>query len=370
MIGTILLFILILSVLVFAHEFGHFFVAKKAGIKVEEFGFGLPPRIWGKKIGETVYSINALPIGGFVKLLGEDQPEKVNKKDRKRAFFSQSKKLRVAALLAGVLMNFLLAILLFSFVYSKAGIPTQTQTVHIVGVAPESPAEKAGLREGDIVLFAAGQKITSSDDFLKITNDYLGKTLTLEVAREKENLLFSLTPRQEQPEGEGPLGVVISSVEMKFYSLPKQIYLGVIYGFQEAIGWLSLIVGSLFSMFRNLLFRGTVPSDVAGPVGIFQITGEVGKTGLLPVLQFIGILSVNLAVINILPFPALDGGRLLFVIIEAITGRRVRGETERLVHTIGMAFLLFLFLIITVNDFKRLFETSGILVKLRDLIPF
>lgn len=370
MVTTVILFLIILSVLVFVHEFGHFFVAKRTGIKVEEFGFGLPPRILGIKRGETVYSINALPLGGFVKLLGEDDPEKVPEKEKKYAFFAKSKKVRLAVLLSGVLMNFLLAIFCFSIVYSKAGIPEVSDKVRILAVAPDSPAQKAGLRQEDVVTSAAGKEIKNTKDFLEVTKKHLGKPLLLEVAREGENMVFTVTPREETPEGEGPLGVVISQVEMKFYPFLKQIFLGVAEGFKEAFAWLSLVVFAILGMFQKLVTTGALPKDIAGPVGIFQITGEVGRTGVLSVLQFIGVLSVNLAVINVLPFPALDGGRLLFVGIEAAIGRRVKARAERLAHTVGMVILLFLILMITINDIVRILETTGFASKIHNLLPF
>lgn len=391
MLLTIILFLIVLSALVFAHELGHFLVAKKTGIKVEEFGFGLPPRIFGKKIGETVYSLNFLPIGGFVKLLGDDEVEAIPAKESNRAFFAKSKKVRVVALLAGVVMNFALAVFCFSVVYSKMGIPEVTDKVRVVGVLPDSPAQKAGLRQDDVILVAGGKKIKNNQDFLEITKENFGRQMKIEVAREKdnpckkevlgawpeleischgENMVFTVIPREEAPEGEGPLGVVISQVEMKFYPFYKQIFLGTVEGFREAFAWLSLVVISLLGMLYKLVTSGAVPKEVAGPVGIFQITGEVGKMGVLSVLQFIGVLSVNLAVINILPFPALDGGRLLFVAVEAAIGRRVKARAERLAHSIGMAILLFLILMITINDIARILETSGFASKVKSILPF
>lgn len=391
MITTVILFLIVLSILVFVHEFGHFLVAKKTGIKVEEFGFGLPPRIFSIKRGETIYSVNALPIGGFVKLLGEDEAETVSESQKDRAFFAKSKKVRVAALLSGVLMNFALAVFCFSIVYSKLGIPEVTEKVKVVAVLPDSPAEKAGLKEDDVIVTAAGRQIKSNEDFLGVTKGYLGKQFEIEVAREKdnpckekvlgtwpglqvschgENMVFRLVPREESPGGEGPLGMVISQVEMKFYPFYKQIFLGTVEGFREAFAWLSLVFFYLLGIFHKLITAGTVPKDIAGPVGIFQITGEIGKAGILSVVQFVGVLSVNLAVVNVLPFPALDGGRLLFVAVEAVLGKRVKARSERLAHSLGMAVLLFILLLITINDIGRILETSGFASRVKSILPF
>ncbi|PJE67341.1 RIP metalloprotease RseP [Candidatus Shapirobacteria bacterium CG10_big_fil_rev_8_21_14_0_10_40_9] len=393
MLLTIITFLIILSVLVFVHEFGHFLVAKKTGIAVEEFGFGLPPRIFGKKIGETVYSINLLPIGGFVKLAGEDTDPSFAKasEGKEGMFWQKSKKVRLAVIVSGVIMNFLLAVFAFSVIYAKLGIPTKTDKVTIVGIAPGSPAQEAGLKEGDIALSAGGEEIKNTQGFVEITQKYAGKPMSLEISREKdnpckekvlgawpgleisckgENLVLSIVPREAPPDGEGPLGVAISQVEMKFYPFWQMIPKGILEGFKEAFAWASLIVGALASMLWQLLRFGTVPKDVAGPVGIFQITGTVAKTGILSVLQFLGILSVNLAVINILPLPALDGGRLLFLGIEAITGKRSHARFERIVHTVGMMILLFLILLVTINDIARILSSSGFAAHLKSLLPF
>ena len=390
MLTTLITFLIVLSVLVLVHELGHFIVAKKTGIKVEEFGFGLPPQLWSKKIGGTYYSINALPIGGFVKLYGEDEEPASKKSSAKDAYFSKPKRVRFAVVVAGVLMNFLLAILIFSAVYTKLGIPVKTDTVRIVDVSPKSPAETAGLSVGDVIISVNGQKIDDTEKFSKIVKELAGKEISLEIQRKNspcqnnvlgaapgivvsckgENMLLSIIPRVSPPPDEGPLGVVISQTEMKFYPPPEQIFFGTIEGFKEALSWTSLILSSLRTMVYQLFVQGTVPQDIAGPVGIFQVTGIVAKTGILSVLQFLAILSVNLAVVNILPLPALDGGRVLFIVIEAVTRKRVQAHIERWVHNVGMIILLFLILLITINDVSRIIQTSGIISRIKSALPF
>lgn len=361
---TLIVFIAILSILVFVHELGHFLVAKRAGIKVEEFGFGFPPRAFGIKKGETIYSLNWIPIGGFVRLYGEEEEEK---KEKGRAFYHKPKKIRILVILAGVVMNFVLAVLVFSAVYTKTGIPTKTDQVKVVGLVASSPADTAGLKDGDLVIMAGGEKIKDSQDFVTITQKLVGREMEIEIVREGEKKVFKVRPRENPPAGEGPLGVVISSVEMKFYPIWEMPVRGALEGFKEALAWTSLIVGALGAMFWQLVSAGTVPKDVAGPVGIFQVTGQVAQGGILNILQFLGILSVNLAVINILPIPALDGGRLLFIGIEAITGKRIKAKVERWTHQIGMMLLLFLILLITYNDIVRILGTTSIGDRLRGL---
>jgi regulator of sigma E protease len=371
---TLLLFILILSILVLVHEGGHFLAAKKAGIKVEEFGFGYPPRIWAKKIGETEYSINAVPFGGFVRLYGDPAEGEVKKtRDFKRSFLGKSKKARTGVILAGVLANFLLGILVFSIIYSFLGIPKNTGQIKIVGISPGSPAQKFGLKEGDIVLAVDGEKLTELAKFTKLIEEKKGKEIKLLVERKVDNpcqqkvlgggagfscqdgnLLFWLTPRENPPEGEGPLGVVVSDMEIVKYPFWQMPFLGAVEGVKEAFGWGWMIVVSLKKMVVDLVFRGLVPKDVAGPVGIFQATGMVAKTGILNIFQFLGILSVNLAVLNILPLPALDGGRLVFVVYEIIFRRRPKPSLERWINTIGMAILVILLILVTINDVKRI----------------
>jgi len=392
---TLIVFLAILSVLVLVHEFGHFLMAKKAGILVEEFGFGLPPRIWGKKIGETLYSINALPIGGFVKLYGEDgigeitnnqipnskqsQNTKYKIQNIDRAYFEKSILRRLSVLLAGVTMNLLLAIVCFSFLYYYWGIPTKTKEIKILSVAKESPAFFAELREGDTIVALDGQRLFSVEDFVKMTKEKAGQKIQLEIKREKdnpcreeggekvlggstqvgfnchgENLLVSLIPRQSPPENEGPLGVVISDTELKKYPWWQMPYLGVREGFKESLSWGKMILLSLKETFVSLIVYGKVPREVAGPIGIFQATGQVAKQGFLAVLQFLGILSVNLAIVNVLPFPALDGGRLIFLTIEGLTKKKVPAKVELLINQIGMVCLLLLMGLVTVNDVLRL----------------
>jgi regulator of sigma E protease len=294
-------------------------------------------------------------------------------------------------IVAGVLANFFLAIVVFSLVYSFSGIPTKTEQVKIVGIIPDSPAQKAGLKEKDVVVGAGDKEIKNTQDFIKITKDFAGKPMALEISREKENpckegvlgaypgleischgenLVLTIVPREKPPEGEGPLGVVVSSIEMKKYPFWQMPFRGTIEGFKEAFGWTILIFGALGKMLVDLISRGTIPKDIAGPVGIFQITGVVVGGGVFNVLQFIGILSVNLAVINILPFPALDGGRFIFVAYEAITHRRPKPTLERWVNTAGMAFLLFLIILVTINDIKRMIETTDLLSLIRGILPF
>jgi len=357
---TLLVFIAILSVLVFVHELGHFLAAKRAGIKVEEFGFGIPPRVWGKKVGETIYSINALPIGGFVRLYGEDPPSSrriggTSEGQAGRAFFEKPIWQRLGVLLAGVTMNLLLAIVAFSVLYYVYGIPSKTDKVKIVGIAENSPAQAVGLKLEDQVIAVDGNKISSVEEFISLSQEKAGQEIELEVLRgENQKMVLWLTPRKEPPEGEGPLGVAISNVELKKYPWYQMPFLGAREGFKESLAWGGMILQTLKKTLVNLATQGKVPKDIAGPVGIYQITGQAAKNGPLAVLQFLGVLSVNLAIINILPLPALDGGRIIFLGYEAVARKKPNPKIEAWINTLGMAFLLALMLLITINDIFRL----------------
>jgi len=361
---TAITFILILSVLVFVHELGHYTVARLMGVHVEEFGFGLPPRIWGKKIGRTIYSLNWLPIGGFVKLAGEDadaeeihEAKTQDKKHIREYFWAKSKKARAAILLAGVTMNFLLAVGLTTVVLVN-GITEEVDRVHVEKINPGSPAEVAGLHEGDIVTTVRVLENGASKDvmikdtqtMISLVKAHAGETVTLVILRGAESKTLTVIPRKDPPQGEGALGVAILNLEEKKYSL------------WEAPGKAVVIsvtrMGQMLGAIGNLLYRlvtgGQIQSgEVAGPVGIAQVTGEARKYGWKAIFEFMSVLSLNLALLNVLPFPALDGGRLAFVIFEKL-GRKARPQVERMIHQIGMLFLLGLLLLITVNDVLRL----------------
>jgi regulator of sigma E protease len=357
MIVSIIIFLIVLSILVLVHELGHFIVARRAGVKVEEFGFGIPPRIVGKKIGETIYSINALPFGGFVRLHGENDEGGIT--HLKRAFLNKSKKARALIVVAGVIMNFILAIVTFAIVYSFSGIPRDTGKLKVIDVTAGSPAQVAGVVVGDIVTKVGKDSITSSDDFISKTSFLKGKKTAFEIQRNGATIKVNLTPRESPPAGEGPIGVTITTMEIYFPPVWQRPFYGVYYGFKDALFWGQTIVLGLWGLFAGLL-KGQAPQGVSGPVGIFAVTTEAAKSGILTLINFVGILSVNLAILNILPFPALDGGRLLFIGIESVTRRRVSPKIEGAIHNIGMIILLILLLVITIGDVRRLITFGGI----------
>ncbi len=368
MLITIIAFLLILSVLVLVHELGHYFVAKFFKIKVEEFGFGFPPRVFGKKVGETLYSINLLPIGGFVKLYGEDDAgggslnikKKAETEDLSRAFFARPLWQRMSVVVAGVAMNFLLAVIVISALFATQGVAVPTENILINDIQSDSPAEIAGLQSGDEVVSVNGQEMQTPEEFIVITNDNLGEEMLLLILREGKEMQISLTPRIDAPEGQGALGVVISNVKVKKYAW----YEAPFYGTLEAANFSRMIFLGLVTLVSDLFTTGQAPEGVTGPVGVAQLTGTVVENGIVATLWFVSLLSLNLAVLNILPIPALDGGRFFFQIIELVTRKKVSQKYEGYAHFAGLVVLLGLMLLITVFDVGRLISGQSLIPEL------
>lgn len=395
---TILIFLLILSVLVLIHEAGHYFVAKKFGIKVEEFGFGLPPRAWGKKIGETLYSINWLPIGGFVKLYGEDEagagriaPVKNEKahgktKDFDRSYIGRPIWQRTAVVIAGVVMNTLLAVVIFYIFLALSGFKTVLPVlsdnppafigvnqkivpkgIAIGQVAPNSPAEKSGIKPGSILTSVNGKSIKNNNELVSIIKSNKGKEMTLvlfDLKTEKEYTTV-VTPRVSPPKGEGALGIAFDfspyNIAFLSYDTPVQkAFSGITHSYNLQL--------ANFDGLRTLLTQSVtekriapLSDNVAGPIGIGSLIGQIvdipdSKERVLQLLNLAGLLSISLAFFNVLPIPGLDGGRLFFIIIEAIIGRKVNQRVEGYAHAIGMVLLITLIILITFKDISQLFK--------------
>jgi len=376
MLLTAITFLIILSILVFIHEFGHFIMARLIGVKVEEFGFGLPPRIYGKKIKGTIYSINWLLIGGFVRLAGEDEDPsfastsakamadkkategKGYSKQRKLQYFwARSKKERAAILLSGVFMNFFLAVCITSVLLVR-GVVEPTKTVRVEKVSLKSPAEEVGIQTNDIVksitvmerLGKRVQPIETPDILISTVKAHAGEMILVTLLRNRTSVEMTVIPRKNPPVGEGALGIAISNLEKHVYPWYQAPVRAVVINGERM--W------QMLSSLGNLLFRlvtggKMISGEISGPVGIAQVTGQAVKYGIDAVLEFASILSLNLALLNILPFPALDGGRLAFVVFEKL-GKKARPQIERTIHQIGMMFLLGLLVLITINDILRL----------------
>lgn len=369
---TIITFIIILSILVFVHELGHFWTARKFGLKPEEFGFGFPPRAFGiykdkdgkwKKIKgrgkavdavDTVYSVNWIPLGGFVNL-GEDE----DGGDNPNHFTKKKIWQRAVMLSAGVSMNIILAAVLISAGF-MIGLPQSLdgvsgraeisdQKIQIVEVLPDSPAKLAGLKIGDIILSINGNEFTNTEALQKFSDANPGQELNYKLKRGEEEINVKATPGFIESAGANGIGIGI--IETGLVKYPW--YLAIWEGIKTTIFLTWAIIVAFYELIKGLFFGQGVSAGVAGPVGIAALTGQVARMGFVYVLQFTALLSINLAIINFLPFPALDGGRVLFLIIEKIKGSPVKREIETMIHNIGFALLMVLILIVTFRDVAK-----------------
>ena len=359
---TIIAFLAIIIMVILVHELGHFITAKLSKVKVEELGLGFPPRLFGIKRGDTIYSVNLIPLGGFCKMAGEEDP------NVPESLAGKSIKTRLLVLSAGSLMMLLLPLFLLPIAYMipmarpVGGIarPVEDAEVQVSSVAPGSPAELAGIEAGDIILSIDGHEVKSFDDVENEIQQALeskpGEEVTLLLLRDDTQLEKTLIPRANPPEGEGPMGVALTSVtESRAYppwkAIPKGLgeYWWTLVRMKDAIA---------------SLFGGEVPlkDAVAGPIGIAQLTGEVAEGGVYPLIWFTALLSVSLAIINLLPIPALDGGRIVFVAIEGIRrGKRISPKRESLVHLIGFAILIMLLVVVSYYDVMRIISGEGLI---------
>jgi len=348
---TILIFLAVLAVLIIAHELGHFATAKAFGVRVDEFGLGFPPRLISVRRGETRYSLNAIPLGGFTKMAGEEDPKVP------RSLASKGVGTRLMVLSAGSIMNALLPILLFSIAFM---VPHDVVTgeVLVEEVAPNSPAAVAGIEAGDIILSLNDKPVHNIGDLHRYTHLNLGKEVNL-VVRHSDATVEELQviPRWKPPEGQGAIGIAISMLNPTVVSQHEPFWKAIPLGVSECI--------ETFVLFKNEIIRifiGATSLQLAGPVGIAQLTGEVAKAGISPLLQFTGFISINLAIINIFPLPALDGGRIVFVLLEWVRrGKRVSPKTEGLVHAIGFAMLMAAILVITYQDIIRIITGESLI---------
>lgn len=357
MIITILIFLLILSILVLAHELGHFWTAKKAGVAVEEFGFGFPPRLFKFKKNATIYSINLIPIGGFVKIKGESGEAK----DQPNSFANKPYWQKTMILASGVTMNIILAFIIISIGF-MIGLPTvineqdklpnniREQKIQISYIYPQSPAELAGLKVGDTIITIDNQNFVKATDLEKYIREHQNSSLTLEVGRGNEKNLKEITPQLLENQGpEKYLGVNLITTGIISYNIFFAIY----HGFITTFSVLWQIITALFFLLKNLFSGQSITEQISGPIGVAVLTSQVSKMGWIYIMQFTALLSLNLAVINIFPFPALDGGRILFIIIEKIRGKPNNERIESIVHNIGFSLLMLLIVFVTYKDLVK-----------------
>ena len=363
---AIILFIVIILVLVVGHEFGHFVAARMSGMRVPEFGIGFPPRVWGKKIGETEYTINAIPLGGFVKIEGENSLDTAP--GDPGAFSNKPKYAQALTLVAGPFMNLLIALILSSLAF-MVGVPAATdsgydaghiQNIHVLvtEVLPGSPAEKAGIRTGDQItsLQDAEGKVpidNTTPDSLSSAIAVASGPVTLFITRDGAQTSFQVSPAKGIIPGEPShqaIGIAMSSVGTLRFSF----FDAVAAGFHETWQNMRDVVGGIVSLIAHAFTFSANLSNIAGPVGIASLVGNVASFGLGSVLLFVALISVNLGIINLFPFPALDGGRLALLLIEVVSGRRVPPRFSDAVNAVGFILLIGLLALVTVHDISRL----------------
>lgn len=353
---SVIIFIAVLAVLILSHELGHFIVAKKSGVRVDEFAFGFPPRLFKFKKGETLYSINLLPIGGFVKIHGEDGDSgHATSEMDPRSFTSKSFGIKAMIISAGVIFNIFLAWFLISLGF-MVGLPTSASAVPpgaeikdvsvvILQVQEDSVAQKAGLQMGDRLIDF--KTVEDARNFILANK---GKEIEIKYKREDEILNVLAVPDPNPQEGKGALGILMDEVGALKLPFCRAVWEGL----KTTIN-LTIAISIAIGQFIYDAFRGLAGFEqVSGPVGIATAAGSAANLGFAYLLSFIALLSVNLAVLNIIPFPALDGGRLLFLLIEKIKGSPVSYKVSSIVHTIGLIVLLLLMLSITYKDILKL----------------
>ncbi len=366
---TILVLLGVLSFLVLIHEFGHMIAAKIFGVSVEEFGIGYPPRaVKLFRKWKTDFTLNWLPFGGFVRMLGEERGGELQGVAAAGQFYSKRKWQRMVIILAGAATNFVFGAVAFSVVYTLVGIPTNMPGVAVARVYQGSPAEQAGVMVGDIVesVKVEGQELAVGDvgGFVQLVGENLGKRAELVLSGESaRNVSVYVRTKEETPEGEGALGVAIApNIQMARYPVWQMPFRGMVVGIKAAVGFGILIVGALYKMVHDLLVAGVVPAEVAGPVGIvYQASKqEILKEGPVAVIHLAGVLSINLAIVNVLPLPALDGGRAMFVFLEKFLGKRFKPIYENWANMVGFGLLLLLIVLVSLRDTGVILSDRGI----------
>lgn len=349
---TLLIFLLVISVLIFVHELGHFVVAKRAGMRVEEFGFGFPPKLWSFKWKGTLYSINAIPFGGFVRIFGEEG----DGRNTAGSFSHANIWARLAVVVSGVFMNFLLAVVLLivsNFAGLRVGLfddamidRATDQRVQILQVQADSPAAIGGLQPLDQIL-----GFSTPEQVQQYAFAHAGERVTMMIRRGSATINVPMTLRRTTAPGQGPIGISLALTGVVRYPWYESIWRGAVDAWLLFAATIAGYWGILVSLFTS----GRLGVDVAGPIGIAALTGQAARVGFTYLIQFVAMISVNLAVLNILPFPALDGGRAVLVVAERIRGRALSAMTEQTINTIGFAILLALMVAVTVKDVVKFF---------------
>lgn len=347
----LLSFLFVFGILVFAHEFGHFITAKAFGVEVKEFGFGYPPAIFKKKVGDTTYSLNWVPFGGFVKILGQEGEEVSNPK----SFASQRKIIKAIIISAGVLMNLFLAVFIFFFLYTigftplipeAENHPGVSRNIYVDEVEKNTPAFNGGILKNDKIVKIDNKVVNNISQFQKELKNKAGERVEIEIERKGELKKITVIPYKEGD---------LVRIGVKIFDLVRSnnILFSLLASFLETfrLSWLTIL--GIFKFFGKLILTFTLSEEVTGPVGIAVLTNQIRELGFTYLLQFIAILSISLALLNIMPIPALDGGHLFVILIEKISGREFNQVLKNTITIIGFVLLLILIIVITTRDLWR-----------------
>jgi regulator of sigma E protease len=352
-------FLIVLGIMVFIHELGHFLIAKYFNVKVQKFALGFGPKIAGRQIGETEYSVRYIPLGGFVKMLGEndedDESEKISQEDEKRAFNKQPVVKRIAIVAAGPIFNLILALFLFSGSYMISG--DEVRTTEVGQVTENLPAFKAGIKQGDIITSVDGEPIKSWDDLKSMVQYKVGKPMTMTVKRQGE--VINVTIISEETKTENEFGETIKAAQIGIVSAGK--YEQVRYnplqaidqGFKATWKWIKLTCLVVVKLFEGVVSVKTL----GGPLMMGQLTGELVQHNIGYLIPFVAIISINLGILNLFPIPILDGGLIFFLIVELIMGRPLSVKKREMAQKIGFSLLIALMVLVFYNDILRMFHS-------------
>ena len=348
MIIAIISFIIVFSVVILSHEFGHYFFSRMAGIKILELGLGFGPRLAGFVKEKTLYSLNILPLGGFIRIAGIN-PEEETKEDQystEESYMSKTPPQKFLSVFGGPLFNILLAFLIFYIMFVFTGVPKDISN-EIAAISPGSVAAAAGMKAGDRIIALSGKKIIKMTNAIDEIHGSSGKTLVLNIQRDGKILTMKVMPQLNKRLKIGLIGFSLKPIYAKTDPLTALV---------DSVEQVGVTIFAVLYTLGLLLIGKISIFELAGPVGIAQFTGQVAGEGVVPLLSFTAFLSINLGLVNLLPIPALDGGRLVFIVIEWIRKKAVDISLENKIHEVGFIVLLAFMAVVTINDIFRIFR--------------